>query len=127
MRKRRKVERGGREGCQTRKDLNNPILSSLQFCLLNSVISQTTNNVLLLKRAKTQSFRPIEFKIKMLANVTFPSSERFRVQCIPELSIGSLHFPALFTSYTFLLPSLFTSSLPRSGSISDNVSFNSAI
>ena len=56
-----------------------------------------------------------------------PNSQRFRVQCIPELSIGSVHFPALFTSYTFLLPSLFTSSLPPSGSISDNLSFNSAM
>ena len=56
-----------------------------------------------------------------------PSSERFRVQCIQKLSIGSVHFPAPFTSYTFPLSSLFTYTLPRSGSICDNLSFNSAI
>ena len=62
----------------------------------------------------------------MLANVAFPSSERFRVQCIPKLSIGSVHFPTLFTSYTFLLSSLFTYTLSHSGLICDNLSFNSA-
>ena len=55
------------------------------------------------------------------------SSERFKVQCIPKLSIGSVHFPASFTRYTFPLSSLFTYTLTRSGSMCDNLSFNSAI
>lgn len=117
MRKRRKVgsEVWGR-GYQTRKYLKNPVvemrdiiflycMSTLHFCLLSSAISQTTNNVLYLMRAKMRSFRPIEFKIKMFVNVTFPSFERFVVQCIPELStsyifsraLHRLHFPALAT------------------------------